>query len=94
MKPIAYFPPCMWQSMLNFTAYLQSLPGFRWDKTGLTLYTAYAVLRHSEAYGSSAKLSQTIQFYIQSIYKISFKSTEKTHSFCFPAQCLSERQKM
>lgn len=38
MKPIAYFPLCTWQSIFNFTAYLQSLTGFSWDKTGLTLY--------------------------------------------------------
>lgn len=44
------------EDMLNFTAYLQSVTGFSWDETGLTLYTAYAVLRRSEAYGSSAKL--------------------------------------
>lgn len=56
MKPIAYFPQYMWQSMLNFTAYLQSLTGFSWDKTGLTLYTAYAVLRGSEAYGLKCKI--------------------------------------
>lgn len=43
MKPIAYFPQCMWQSMLNITAYLQSLTGFSWDKTWVSLYTADAV---------------------------------------------------
>lgn len=37
--------------MLNFTAYLQSLTGLSWDKTGLTLNTAQATLRPSEAYG-------------------------------------------
>lgn len=76
MKPIAYFPQCMWQSMLNFTAYLQSLTGFSWDKTGLTLYTAYAVLRHLQAYGLSVKLLQTIQFHIWPMNNIFFKVSE------------------
>lgn len=35
------------EDMFNFTAYLLSVTGFSWDETGLTLYTAYAVLRCS-----------------------------------------------
>lgn len=68
----------MWHSMLNFSAYLQSFTGFSWDKKGLTLYTAYTVLRHSEAYGS--KLLQTIQFYIQSINNSFFKAGENKYA--------------
>lgn len=81
----------MWHSMLNFAAYLQSLTGFSWDKTGLTLYTAYAVLRRSEAYGSSAKLLQTIPFYIQSINNVFFKASENKKNIPFVSSSISVR---
>ena len=69
------------EDMFNFTAYLQSVTGFCWDETELTLYTIYAVSKRCEAYSSSAKLLQRIQFHIQSIYSIFFTASEKNAPF-------------